>query len=236
MEDSKAQQKIMNLGKAIVKELELEPGVDTLAKWMSHYLAEKIELAKKLTGKAKQDAQKECFEIILELWKHRWSAPGGNSFLKDFEPLFEILEKLNPNKETPFFIPPQILFDFQEENEKETTAEVKSHLEVALMIDRLARSLICDSLNQFVSELNLTVERKELIRNAIENIDHPDMRIIRIVSDHNKSLKSQEDDDHDKKKEQIEEIQKRIKDLEEFTYMKDSLLDRYKKQLSEIEK
>ena len=31
MEDLKAQKKIIDLGKAIVKELELDPGVDTLA-------------------------------------------------------------------------------------------------------------------------------------------------------------------------------------------------------------
>lgn len=75
MEDSKAQKKVIDLGKALVKDLELDPGVDTLSKWMAHYLAEKIELTKKLTGKEKKEAKKECFEITLKLWEHRYSAP-----------------------------------------------------------------------------------------------------------------------------------------------------------------
>lgn len=49
-------------------------------------------------------------------------------------------------------------------------------------------------------------------------------------------MESQEEDEGDEKKERIEEIQKRIKDLEEFTSLKDSLLERYKKKLSELEK
>jgi hypothetical protein len=103
MEDLKVQQKIIELGKKIVKELELDPGVDTLSKWMSHYLAEKIELAKTLKGVKKKNADKECVEIILKLWDRRWSIPNKKPFFSDFEPLMKTLEKLNPDRETPFF-------------------------------------------------------------------------------------------------------------------------------------
>jgi len=229
MEDLKAQKKVIDLGKAIVVELELDPGVDTLSKWMAHYLAEKIELTEKLTGKEKNNAEKECFETILKLWEHRWSAPPVKRFLEEFEPLLETLEKLNPNKETPFFYPAQIQFDLAEENGDTDSSEVKSHLDTALRVDKLARSLIFDLLNQAVSRLELNGERGEYIRNAIDFIDYSDTRIIRFTSDYNKFMESQEDDGGDEKKERIEEIQKRIKDLEEFTSLKDSLLERYKK-------
>ena len=36
MEHLETQQKIIELGKTIVMELKLDPGVDTLSKWMSH--------------------------------------------------------------------------------------------------------------------------------------------------------------------------------------------------------
>jgi hypothetical protein len=42
MENLEQSEKIIDLGKMLVKELGLEPGGDTLARWMAHYLAEKI--------------------------------------------------------------------------------------------------------------------------------------------------------------------------------------------------
>lgn len=168
MEDSKTQKKIIDLGKAFVKELELDPGVDTLSRWMAHYLAEKIELTKKLTGKEKSDAEKECFETILKLWENRWSAPPVKRFLEGFEPLLETLEKLNPDKRTPFFYPAQIQYDLGEENKKADSGEAESYLDIALRVDKLARSLIFDLLNQAVSGLELKGERGEYIKNAIE--------------------------------------------------------------------
>jgi hypothetical protein len=223
MEDSKVRKRIIDLGKTIVKELELDPGVDTLAKWMAHYVAEKIELAEKLTGKGKSEAEKECYEIILKLWEHRWAIPRGKPFLKDFEPLFETLEKLNPNREESFFIPQEIQFDFNEGNDKENT---KSLFYTAISVDRIARALIFNLLTAAISNLELSGNRGEIIRNAIELIDCPDTKSIRFIS-----LKK---DDESKKP--INELQKRINDLEEFSSIRDSLLDSYKKELSKIEK
>jgi hypothetical protein len=235
MENLKAQKKIIDLGKAIVKELELDPGVDTLAKWMAHYVAEKIESAEKLNGKKKMHAEKECFETILKLWEHRWSIPRGKPFMKDFEPLFETLEKLNPTKENPFFYSPLIELELEKENNKKVTDEAESYFQAALRVDKLARSLIYDFINQAVSGIQLSEKRSGIIRNAIHLINHLDMRIIKFTSEYNKSMESQENNEYDEKKKRIEDIQKKIKDLEEFTSLKGSLLDRYKKELSEIE-
>ena len=44
-----------------MKELKLEPGVDTFSRWMSHYLAEKISVAEQSEGGEKEAAEKECF-------------------------------------------------------------------------------------------------------------------------------------------------------------------------------
>ncbi|MFO7853324.1 MAG: hypothetical protein R6X28_12840 [Bacteroidales bacterium] len=206
MEDSKACQKVIDLGRTIVKELKLDPGVDTLAKWIAHYVAEKIELTEKLTGDDKSTAEKECFEDILKLWQHRWSLPREKPFLKDFEPLFETLEKLNPNMETAFFLPPEIQFEFNSENNKEDTNEVESHFDTALRVDRLARSLICNLLHQAVSGLELTEERGKLIRNAIDLIDYHDTKIIRFISNYDVIQEVNEDDEAKKR---INELQKK---------------------------
>ena len=52
-ENSEIQKKAINLGKSMVEELGLDPGVDTLARWMAHYVAEQIAIAENATGDAK---------------------------------------------------------------------------------------------------------------------------------------------------------------------------------------
>jgi len=234
MEDSKAQLKIINLGRAIVNELNLDPGVDTLSKWMAHYVGEKIELVEKSSGKKKEQAQKECVEIILNLWEHRWSIPQGKSFLINFEPLLETIEKLDPNKKLPFFFPPRFQKEFQKESENEVPHHAKDNYEMALKVDRLARSLISDLLNRAVSGLDLNKERREVIRRGLD-LDSPDIQALRYVLYNKKTKESQESDMYDGKQERYAEIQRRIKDLEELSSFKNSLLERYIKELSELE-
>ncbi len=70
-DDSEMKEQVISLGKALVKELELEPGVDTLARWMAHYIAEQIAIAENATDDKKVEAESRCFETILKLWQHR---------------------------------------------------------------------------------------------------------------------------------------------------------------------
>jgi len=249
MEHSKAQDKILSLGKAIVKELDLDPSVDTLAKWMAHYVAEKIVLSEKLKGNKKKLAEKECFETISKLWVHRWSIPNNKPFLQDFESLFETLNKLNPKIDTGFFLPPQLIFEIGEEikalesnqintesaNKQDDNLNPQTHLDSALRVDKLARSLIADLLNQAVSNIDLSAEREEIIKSSINTIDYPESRIIRFTSDFNRYLDSQKED-ADETQNRISELKSKIAELEELTSIIQSLASIYKKELLEIEK
>lgn len=67
----------MNLGKKLVKELDLDPGVDTLARWMAHYIAEQIILLEQKSGEEKKLAEERCIDMILKLWSHRATLPNG---------------------------------------------------------------------------------------------------------------------------------------------------------------
>lgn len=233
MENLEVSQKIIDLGKSIVKELGLDPGVDTLSKWMAHYVAEKIELSEKLIGSKKTKAEKECFEIILKLWENRWSVPVLRDYMNEFTPLLETLKKLNPNKKAPFFYPSEIQFYL--EKEKDESDEIKNHLDDALRVDKLARSIISDLLYRAASGLELNDEKAEHIRHAIDLIDYPDTTIIKFTTDYDEYLKSQEGEEPDETKEKVGELKKRIRELEEFNSSKDALIERYKKQLMEIE-
>ncbi len=62
----------------IVRELGLEDSVDTLGRWMSHRIAELMELAEQSDmEEEKEAAKRECTELILRVWKRRRFWPCG---------------------------------------------------------------------------------------------------------------------------------------------------------------
>lgn len=100
MEQSKrSEDEIIKLGNKLVKDLDLEYSVNTLARWMSHYLAELINnIDKAETIEEKKLLQKECCDIILKIWSQKESLPIRKP-LDDLKPLIEILQVLQDDKE-----------------------------------------------------------------------------------------------------------------------------------------
>lgn len=123
----------MNLGKALVKELNLDHGVDTLARWMAHYIAEQIEKAENSTGAEKKEAEERCYETILKLWNHRSSFPKGSRPFENFEPIIHTLVRLDPENERHFF------FENRKEKKDGVPEEVQKWLDIADGIDEAAR-------------------------------------------------------------------------------------------------
>ena len=83
MVESKRPVEIIALGKRIVEELGVHESVDTLCKWMAHFLAESInEVENEPNPKRKAKAEQRCFELILRVWNsrtnlHRNARPTG---------------------------------------------------------------------------------------------------------------------------------------------------------------
>lgn len=92
---------ILALGRKFVEELGLGPSVDTLGRWMAHYIADLIVRAEKATDEEKNLAEKNCFEAILVLWKHRAELPNDNRPFENLEPVIRAIESLDPDNETP---------------------------------------------------------------------------------------------------------------------------------------
>ena len=62
---------ILNLGKALVREMEGEESTDTIGRWMAHHLAELMEAAKKEVGSEKTVQTDKCRDAIINVWKYR---------------------------------------------------------------------------------------------------------------------------------------------------------------------
>ncbi|WP_027258257.1 hypothetical protein [Leisingera aquimarina] len=97
-----AEKSILTLGTALIKELELDDA-DTLDRWMAHHIADLMYRAENTTGPGKPEAERECRNAIIELWKHR---AGHSRRLARFgrsESLLQLLrrnrwERLSPPK------------------------------------------------------------------------------------------------------------------------------------------
>lgn len=95
--------KIIKLGKKLVDELNLSDGVDTLGKWMAHYIAELIEKAEVSTGEVKERYEKECFESIIKLWNHIEKVPNINVPLARFSNILEVYDKITTKDKFRYF-------------------------------------------------------------------------------------------------------------------------------------
>lgn len=235
MEKSEAQQSAINLGKLLVNELQLEPSVDTLGRWMAHYLAIKMSEAEKAKGSEKIHLEKECFEIILRIWNHRWKLPGNSKPFRNFEPIFEFLAKLNPDRQRSFY------FDnaMADKNRLDVKKPSKSDtwLEIAEDVDKYARICIDLALNSAALELS-TSEQEEWLENAPKLTADNDIKIIKIVLNKERDydlLDSTEESKEDlMKKIKIEKLQSNIDFLQNFKKIHATLLKSLRQKLAEL--
>lgn len=96
LEPSKLPNEILRLGARIVRELDLEPGVDTLGRWMAHHIAEMMQEVESAEGSDKEQAQERAVDLILKLWARRRNLPGGAYPLNDLEPITSVIGRLRP--------------------------------------------------------------------------------------------------------------------------------------------
>ncbi len=207
------QQRIINLGKELVKELGLEPGGDTLSRWMAHYIAGHIKIAGTLRGDEKEEAKRQCFETILKLWQHRASFPCGKRPFEKFESIFEILERLDPENNQTFFFR-------TDERDLSLNPPVKQWMEMALNIDRVARVWLEHVLQQAFLCAD-DKKTKKWLTNAIGSED--ELRVIDIIF-------SGEDSTERKR----ERINSKIEQLKAFDKFNKQLLLMFEKELADL--
>lgn len=236
MEQSEQQKAVLELGKLLVKELGLEKSVDTLSRWMSHYIAEKITYAEVLDdGMKKKDAEKECFSLILDLWKHRWQYKSDRQPLRDFNHLFEILENLDPEKEEPYFYRLGRVQSEEEEDESFEPLDLKSLSPLALQVDKVARIWI----NYLLHEAAMKAKNEKIekiIDRAVKLPDSMDAHIIRIVYSSSKEDIDEKTNDNEEvdRKSKINKLDRRIKELQKFEKVNQYLISLFEKELNNL--
>lgn len=228
MEKSETKQKTINLGKLLVKELELEQSVDTLGRWMAHHLATKITEVENAKGKAKDTIEKECADLILKIWSHRRKKTANAKSFHNFEQIFDTLTQLNPRKEKAFYFD-EIRLQRNDTNQKE------EWLSIATDVDKYARICIDFSLDLAVSKLT-TEEQVEWLQNAPELTGDIDIKIMQSLID-----KGEQPDFSDEangyeafsKKMSVEKLKSNIVFLENFRKLHSKILKELKRGLEE---
>lgn len=215
---------ILEIGRALIKELALEPGDDTLCRWMAHYIAELIEGAETATEADRPDKLAKCSEIILALWQHRYELPNGKRPFEEFEPIFRAIESLAPDDDTPrYFRSVRNASDKADIN-----AESKKWLELAEGLDYSAKILIRYCLEQASQyALDKSQEWVKLAEHAglEDGIEFP---VIRLITAENELVNESETDERARKL-----LEDRINRLNAFKEMADSLASDMRRKLEE---
>lgn len=194
---------ILALGKKLVDELGLDQSVDTLGRWMAHYIAELINDAENAAPEEKPSRQERCAAAILELWRHRAELRDGIRPFEDVEPILRALASLDPLDETPryFSIARAAAADV------EPDTEAGKWLKLANGIDSTAKELIRHCFARAAQTAQdetaewVTLAEEAGLENDVE---------VRVVGFLSKKAGAGEED------EERREIEKRIERLEAF--------------------
>jgi len=232
-ENLETKEQVINLGKALVDELELNQSTDTLGRWIAHYIAERITAAENATDQEKSKAEKECFEAILKLWQHRAFLPNGHRPFENFEPIFRALERLDPESERMYF------FDnpYKKATERKTdevSQGIHKWIDVAFGIDQVARIWIDYVLKQ-ADNCAADKKTKAWLQRSVSRKDKDISIIFRLIS--NDMFDNEEGVADDIKKQKKREIiASRMRKLESFRDFNEKLLSILNQELEDISK
>lgn len=134
---------------------------------MAHHVASLITKTETTTGPEKHAAEKECFEAILALWKHRSALPRGVRPFEKLEPVIRAVASLDPEDETPrIYRPARPAIGADDD------AEQRQLLELVDGIDYSAKLLIGFYLSEAAeSAIDQSQEWIELAKRLGEDVD-----------------------------------------------------------------
>jgi hypothetical protein len=218
-------EQVLTLGRKLVDELGMEPPVDTLGRWMAHYIAQLIDAAANAQSEERPTAQKRCFDMILELWSHHAELPNGKRPFENLEPIIRAIESLDPADEIPRFF--RTIRDRIVEEDEE--AETQSLLEFVGHIDSTAKIVIGYVLSEAArSAADKSKEWVLLVENAGVGWGAHDI-VLRFASGKANLETTPDPNEHER-----EQLQNRIKRLEAFTNVAVRVCEDFKERLEAL--
>jgi hypothetical protein len=166
-------QEVINLGKAIIAELDMKNECNTPARWLVHYIAENIHKSENSQDQEKDSAERNCVDAIFKLWHHRSELPRGISPFAEFGPIFSGLSRLDNSSQKYYY---NEFSQFGNEIEKEEAGECKKWVETAISIDKAAKTLVAESF-ELAANTALTEKSKKILSLAPDKSEH-DIRVM----------------------------------------------------------
>lgn len=146
------------LGQRILDELKLDHEMDTLGRWLAHYLAEKMERATTAPeGEAGEQDRRECVDLILQLWARRQTWPLS-------APLKNISDRLDE------LLTPKPSFFHS------ATKTSDLHLDLLHGLEELHHRETQLCLSAWIANLNLSKDREFLLSHP-EHLDDNELKI-----------------------------------------------------------
>lgn len=135
---------MLDLGEALVRELDLEQSNDVLGRWMAHHLAGLIAAAREAPAEQKVECEERCRAAILDVWRHRNCLPEGRRPFEPLERVVDTLAALDPDAERPFYHRTVLQFeDFDDfDLPRDPPPRRPDYLEKARRFDTTARAVI----------------------------------------------------------------------------------------------
>lgn len=218
---------VLALGKKLVEELGLDPSVDTLGRWMAHYVAQLIDESESATVEDKQEKLEKCAAAIISLWEHRSVMPSGKRPFEDIEPILRALASLDPAHDFPRYFE-----DIHESaNSTKQPEEVMTWLKAAKGLDNSAKILIMYCITLAAQNAINTSEEWVSLANSSGMTEGVDISTL-LVLNKERSLYS-ESDLSDKQRKIIES---RIEKLETFVEISRRLATQLHQQLDSLPK
>lgn len=194
------------LGEKLVAELKLIESTDTLARWMAHYVAELMVRAEHAPLPKREEAQQSCACAILDLWEQTRSFPAKRTAFDSIDRVIECIDSLHPDGGPHYR---NNLWRALDARANDGDMEVENLLATALGIDGAARNLIHHILAHASRAAGRdSAEWLELAQNLDEEDPLTELRI-RIVRAGR--------DEAEIKNHRIEQLEKRIAQLEHFS-------------------
>ncbi|MBY5466339.1 AVAST type 3 anti-phage proein Avs3b [Rhizobium leguminosarum] len=215
---------VSELGRLLVRQLGRAGIHNTLAGWMSHYIAELMQAAEAAVGDERSVKMALCSQVILELWAKADVLPDGIRPFQGLEPILRALESLDPGDDTPRYLRPARR-PYKADEESDAS---RQWLECVEGLDYSARILIRFCLAR-ASEGALDTTKEWVIAAKLATEDNsPVLPVFRFLSDETKIIE-------DPSTEQKQDLEERLRRLEAFSLMATTIAAGLRAELEELD-